>query len=110
MKAIYEMVHVKSSNHNNMRTEFAWMYALKADHFNIHNYSHVHDYDVVFIIFPKATVKLNAVGIEMTTPEIDKDISIYSSNIVTCLKQTNQIVCAIQEGPAGFNEYDLVNL
>ncbi|HQI44471.1 MAG TPA: hypothetical protein PLC59_00135 [Bacteroidales bacterium] len=98
------------SNHNNMRTEFAWMYALKADHFNIHNYSHVHDYDVVFIIFPKATVKLNAVGIEMTTPEIDKDISIYSSNIVTCLKQTNQIVCAIQEGPAWFfNEYDLVN-
>jgi len=60
------------SNHNNMRTEFAWMYALKADHFNIHNYSHVHDYDVVFIIFPKATVKLNTVGIEMTTPEIDK--------------------------------------
>ena len=24
-------------NHPNMRTEFAWMYALKANHFNISN-------------------------------------------------------------------------
>lgn len=97
-------------NHNNMRTEFAWMYALKADHFNIYDYSNVHGYDVVFIIFPKATVKLNTVGIEMTTPGVDKDIGIYSRDIVACLKKSNQLVCAVQEGPAWFfNEYDLVN-
>jgi hypothetical protein len=95
-------------NHDNMRTEFAWMYALKADHFNIHDYPHVHGYDVVFIIFPKATVKLNTVGVEMTTPGADKDIGIYSKDIVTCLKKSNQLVCAIQEGPAWFfNEYDM---
>ena len=95
-------------NHNNMRTEFAWMHALQADHFNIHTYSTVHGYDVVFIIFPKATVKLNTVGIEMTTPGEDKDISIYSRDIVTCLKKSNTTVCAVQEGPAWFfNEYDM---
>lgn len=95
-------------NHNNMRTEFAWMHTLKADHFNIHDYSHVHGYDVVFIIFPKATVKLNTVGLEMTTPGEDKDITIYSRDVVTCLKKTNQLVCAVQEGPSWFfNEYDL---
>jgi hypothetical protein len=91
-----------------MRTEFAWMYALQANHFNIHDYDHIKDYDVVFIIFPKATVKLNTVGIEMTTTGADKDIVIYSSHIVDVLKQNNKIVCAIQEGPAWFfNEYDM---
>lgn len=96
------------ANHNNMRTEFAWMHALNADHFNIHDYSKVQGYDVVFIIFPKATVKLNTVGIEMTTPGADKDIGIYSRDIVTSLKKNNEKVCAVQEGPAWFfNEYDL---
>lgn len=98
------------ANHNNMRTEFAWMHALQADHFNIHDYAKVKDYDVVFIIFPKATVKLNTVGLEMTTPGADKDIGIYSHNIVECLKTGgNRTVCAVQEGPSWFfNEYDMV--
>lgn len=96
------------ANHNNMRTEFAWMHALQSDHFNIHDYPNVNGYDVVFIIFPKATVKLNAVGIEMTTPGEDKDIGIYSQDIVSCLKKNNETVCAVQEGPAWFfNEYDM---
>lgn len=97
-------------NHLNMRTELAWQAALQSDHFNIHDYAKVSGYDVVFIIFPKATVKLNTVGIEMTTPGVDKDIGIYSHDIVKCLKTNNQLVCAVQEGPAWFfNEYDLVN-
>jgi hypothetical protein len=96
------------ANHNNMRTEFAWMCALQADHFNIHQYEHVKGYDVVFIIFPKATVKLNTVGVEMLTAGQDKDISIYSKPIVSTLKQNNKKVCNVQEGPAWFfNEYDL---
>ena len=37
----------------NMRTEFAWMYALNADHHCIYNFNNVKDYDHVFIIFPK---------------------------------------------------------
>ena len=96
-------------NHSNMRTEMAWQSALQSDHFNIHDYSTVHGYDVVFIIFPKATVKLNTVGIEMTTPGVDKDISIYSTDIVARLKKSNQLVCAVQEGPSWFfNEYDML--
>lgn len=95
-------------NHNNMRTEFAWMYALQADHFNIHDYTKVHGYDVVFIVFPKATVKLNTVGVEMTTPGADKDIGIYSRPIVETLKKNNELVCTVQEGPSWFfNEYDM---
>ena len=49
-------------NHPNMRTEFAWMCALDADHYNIHNIYDVIDYDVVFVIFPKGMVFLNAAG------------------------------------------------
>jgi hypothetical protein len=95
-------------NHPNMRTEFAWMSTLNAEHKNIHLYSQVKGYDVVFIIFPKATVKLNRVGVEMTTPGTDKDISIYAKPIVDTLKKENGKVCYIQEGPSDFfNDYDL---
>jgi len=95
-------------NHTNMRTEFAWMCALQSEHFNIYQYPQIKDYDLVFIIFPKATVKLNTVGIEMTTPGTDKDIGIYKEPVVEVLKKNNnKLVCAIQEGPAWFfNEYD----
>lgn len=94
--------------HTNMRTEFAWMFTLGADHFNIHQYEIVKGYDAVFIIFPKATVKLNTVGVEMTTPGHDKDISIYSKPVVEALKKNNDKVCNVQEGPSWFfNEYDL---
>jgi len=96
------------SDHPNMRTEIAWMHALQADHFNIHEYKQVKDYDIVFIIFPKATVKLSVIGIEMTTPGTDKDISIYSNPVVETLKESNGKVCAVQEGPSWFfNEYDM---
>ena len=96
------------ANHTNMRTEFAWMYALQADHFNIHQYEMVKDYDIVFIVFPKATVKLNTVGVEMTMPGADKDIGIYSKPIVEMLKKNNELVCTVQEGPSWFfNEYDM---
>jgi len=95
-------------DHQNMRTEFAWMNALQSDHFNIHSYEQVKDYDAVFIIFPKATVKLNTVGVEMTYPARDNDITIYSKPIVDILKANNKKVCAVQEGPAWFfNEYDM---
>jgi len=95
-------------DHTNMRTEFAWMNTLDADHYNIHQFEKVKGYDAVFIIFPKATVKLNTVGVEMSTPGADKDISIYAKPIVETLKKNNQKVCNVQEGPSWFfNEYDL---
>lgn len=96
-------------NHPNMRTEFAWMSALNADHYNIHQYEFVKGYDAVFIIFPKAIVKLNAVGSELTYNGPDKDISIYAKPIVETLKKNNAKVCNVQEGPSWFfNEYDMV--
>jgi len=97
------------TDHQNMRTEFAWMCALQSDHFNIHDYEQVKGYDAVFIIFPKSIVKLNAVGVEMTTPGPDKDISIYSKPIISALKKNNGKICNVQEGPSWFfNEYDMV--
>ena len=98
------------TNHPNARTEITWQAALNSDHFNIHNYEQVKDYDVVFIIFPKATVKLNMVGCEMTIPGIDNDISIYSKPIVSTLKLNNKKICFIQEGPHHlFNDYSVLN-
>ena len=50
------------ANHPNMRTEFAWMYALDADHYNIHLFGadkNLTDYDHVFIIFPKGKTYLS---------------------------------------------------
>lgn len=95
-------------NHTNMRTEFAWMCALQADHYNIHEFEKVSEYDVVFIIFPKATVKLSAIGVEMTSIAADKDIGIYSKPVVETLKRNNEKVCNVQEGPSWFfNEYDM---
>lgn len=95
-------------NHPNMRTEFAWMTALQSDHYYIHNYNNVKDYDAVFIIFPKAITKLNAVGVELTYNGQDKDITIYEKPIVETLKSNNGKVCIIQEGPSWFfNEYEL---
>ena len=91
-----------NEDHPNLRTEFCWMCALQADHFNIHNYKQVNGYDVVFIIFPKATVKLNRTGTELLFQGIDKDISIYSTSIVKDLKENNKKVCYIQEGPSDF--------
>lgn len=55
-------------SHNNLRTEFCWMNALNADHFNIFDYSKVKGYDSVFIIFPKGATYLNAVGVPMLPP------------------------------------------
>ena len=44
------------ANHENMRTEFAWMYDMNADHHCIHQYQNIQGYDHVFVIFPKGTL------------------------------------------------------
>ena len=96
------------SDHPNARTEFAWMYALNADHFNIKNLSRVANYDVVFIILPKGEVFLNAVGsklIQKQNPISD----ILSTPLVQILKDNNcKKVYYIQEGPTWlFNDYSM---
>jgi len=91
--------------HPNMRTEFAWMHALDADHYNI--YSQVEGYDAVFVIFPKGRMFLSAEGskiIDGKNPLSD----LLELNIVEKLKQTNKRVYYIQEGPHWWwNDYEL---
>jgi len=101
------------SSHSNMRTEMAWQAALQSEHFNIFQYEQVKDYDVVFVIFPKALVKLNMIGIEMNYSQSQRDqdnMKIYQLPVVETLKKNNKRVCCIQEGPTYvFNDYDLPN-
>ena len=53
------------ANHPNMRTEFAWMYALDADHRNLYHYEEIQDYDHVFIIFPKGQINYSTIGVKL---------------------------------------------
>ncbi len=95
------------SNHLNMRTEFAWMCALNADHYFIRDWNALSGYDYVMIILPKGGVFLNSEGKTLTN---DKNAysDIFSSSIISDLKQKNKSVCFIQEGPTWFvNDFNL---
>lgn len=97
------------SNHSNMRTEFAWMHALDADHFNIHNPHDVLNYDAVIIIFPKGIVSLNAAGSKLSN-QPNTVSSVLASGLIDILKQSNKKVYYMQEGPHWwFNDYELVD-
>ncbi len=91
----------------NMRTEFAWMHALDADHYNIRSFESIKDYDHVFIIFPKGEVYLNSIGLKLinkTNPVSD----ILRSNLVNKLKSKNKKVHFVQEGPHWlWNDYEI---
>jgi len=71
--------------HNNMRTEFAWMVALDADHYNIHS-NPTTQYDLGIVIIPKKN------------PDFD----------INVLKQYCKKVAVMQEGPNWlWQDYDL---
>ena len=95
------------STHQNMRTEFAWMNALNADHFFIRDWSMVNGYDYVMIIFPKGGVYLNSEGKTLINHK-NYYSDIFASPIVTDLKSKNNKVCSIQEGPTWYvNDFTL---
>jgi hypothetical protein len=95
------------ANHPNMRTEFAWMHALDADHFFIRDWPTLWGYDCVMIIFPKGGVFLNSEG-KVLTNDKNAYSDIFASNIVSDLKKQNKMVCAVQEGPTWFvNDFAL---
>jgi hypothetical protein len=72
-------------NHPNMRTEFAWMCALEADHYNI-NQVPTQRYDLGIVIIPKKN------------PGFD----------INSLKQSCDKVAVMQEGPNWYwQDYDL---
>lgn len=97
------------SDHPNMRTEFAWMHALDADHYSLGFFESVSGYDHVFIIFPKGEVFLNAVGGKL----VDKKnpvSEILKIDIVESIKAKNRSVHYIQEGPHWlWNDYEIVD-
>ena len=95
------------SNHSNMRTEFAWMHALNADHKCIHHYKEVKDYDHVFIIFPKGEVYLNSVGVKLAEKQ-NPVSNLLRVDFVDTLKQSNKKIHFVQEGPHWlWNDYEV---
>ena len=54
------------ADHSNMRTEFAWMHALDADHRHLYHFEEVQDYDHVFIIFPKGQINYSTIGVKLS--------------------------------------------
>ncbi len=95
------------SAHDNMRTEFAWMYALDAMHYNIHQYNQVTNYDHVFIVFPKGKTYLSSEGSTLVNA-INPVSDLLRSDIIDVLKQNNSNIYYVQEGPHWwFNDYEL---
>jgi hypothetical protein len=94
-------------DHPNLRTEFAWMHALDADHRNI--YDGVSGYDVVVVIFPKGRVFLDACGSRLVR-ERNPVSELLSFDFVGKLKLSNKKVLFMQEGPHWwFNDYELTD-
>jgi hypothetical protein len=95
------------ANHTNMRTEFAWMHALDADHRHIHHYKEVQGYDHIFIIFPKGKTFLSAEGSKLVH-EANPVSGLLRQNIVEVLKKENKKVHYVQEGPHWwYNDYEV---
>lgn len=96
-------------NHPNMRTEFAWMYALNADHYCIYDFNTIKDYDHVFIIFPKGVLFLSAEGSKLVNG-VNPVSQLLSNNFIHTLKENNNKIHYIQEGPHWwFNDYELID-
>ena len=98
------------SHHINMRTEFAWMHALDADHYNIYSSNKVFDYDKVFIIFPKGELYLNSVGSKLSNG-VNSISQLLTMDIVSMLRsQKNKSIYYIQEGPHWlWNDYEVID-
>jgi len=97
------------ANHPNMRTEFAWMHALNADHYNIGTFESVRDYDHIFLIIPKGKTYLSAEGSRLVN-ETNPTSDLLSSDFISILKQNNKAVYFVQEGPHWwFNDYEIVD-
>ncbi len=97
------------NDHPNMRTEFAWMNALDADHYPISEYSNIEGYDHVFLIFPKGEVYLNAVGGKLID-KINPVRQLLQSNFYQIIKNKNKKLHFVQEGPYWlFNDYEIID-
>ena len=101
------------ANHPNMRTEFAWMHALDADHFNIHLFGsdkRLTGYDHVFIIFPKGKTFLSSEGSQLVQG-LNPFSELLQQPIIERIKQNgNGNVHYVQEGPHWwYNDYSITD-
>jgi len=96
-------------NHPNMRTEFAWMCALKADHHPITDFQTISGYDWVLLILPKGGVSLNSEGIQLNDLP-NRFSELYKVPIVEILKKNNGKVAFVQEGPVWYvNDFSILD-
>lgn len=86
------------ASYPNMRTEFAWMYALDADHYSLSLYESIENYDHVFVIFPKGQLNLNAVGCKIANT-YNPVSDLLASDWLQRVKEKNKKISFIQEGP-----------
>jgi len=101
------------ANHPNMRTEFSWMHALDADHYNIHLFAsdkNLINYDHIFVIFPKGKTFLSSEGSKLVDG-INPASELLRQPIVEKLKERgNKKVHYVQEGPHWWwNDYEVVD-
>ena len=94
-------------SHPNMRTEFAWMYALHANHIPLYKYNEVFGYDHVFIIFPKGKLNVNAQG-SVIGNQLNPSSNYLKSDLIQKLKSCNKKIYYVQEGPTWwFTDYEV---
>ncbi len=94
--------------HENMRTEFAWMNILNAEHHPLMDYRNIGGFDLVIIIWPKGKTYLNATGEQLALKSAEPNIleKYLNVDIVSTLKRGNKKVAYMQEGPSWFcNDY-----
>jgi hypothetical protein len=97
------------ATHPNMRTEFAWIHSLFADHYNIRDFIKVRDYDHVLIIFPKGMVNLNAFALKISDAH-NHVADILEVDIVSMLRIHNRKIHFVQEGPSNlWNDYEIAH-
>ena len=91
-----------------MRTEFAWMCKLEAEHYPIDAGASIQGYDLVVVIIPKGLVFKNAVGVRMNPQEKNPISDFLAYDFIEMLKSNNKKVAYMQEGPCWlFNDYDV---
>lgn len=97
-------------DYGNMRTEFAWMFALQADHIPLHMYESIKDYDHVFIIFPKGRVFLDAAGSKLVDSPNTVSALLREPIVSNLKKNGNKKIYYVQEGPHWwFTNYEITD-
>ena len=98
-----------SADNPNMRTEFAWMHALDADHHTFYGLDKLTGYDHVFIVFPKGQINYSTIGVKLGNIP-NPYTELLSSDWLQKLKANNKKVYYVQEGPHWmFNELEVAD-